>query len=111
MRPEDYLRVVLRRWWLVPLIAIVAAAVAYAVTDRLPRVYNSSTALIANAVAAAFIERNAADNEALARQLRTTAPCDLPELRSICDRNPQLAEQLRSQADTLKWVELRQLGE
>ena len=191
MRPEDYLRVVLRRWWLVPLIALVAAAVAYAVTDRLPRVYNSSTELIAigqppdywmdlyaknrlasykklvaeprvlqravelgrldqlgldagavggklalahnpdtntvqiaasdgdparaariaNAVAAAFIERNAADNAALARQLRTGAPCDLPELRQICDQNPQLAEQLRSQADALKWVELRQLGE
>jgi capsular polysaccharide biosynthesis protein len=47
MRPEEYLRVVLRRWWLIPLIALVAAAVAYWYTDRQPRIYNSSTELIA----------------------------------------------------------------
>ncbi len=47
MRPEEYLRIVLRRWWLVPLIAILASAVAYWYTDRQPRVYNSSTKLMA----------------------------------------------------------------
>ncbi|HEX5504907.1 MAG TPA: hypothetical protein VFW96_19975 [Thermomicrobiales bacterium] len=45
MRPEEYARIVLRRWWLIPTIAIVAAVVAFVVTNRQPRVYNSSTTL------------------------------------------------------------------
>ena len=45
MRPEEYVRIVLRRWWLIPLIALVAAAVAFWYTDRQPRVYNSSTTM------------------------------------------------------------------
>lgn len=45
MRPEEYLKIVLRRWWLIPLIALVAAAVAFWYTDRQPRVYNSSTTM------------------------------------------------------------------
>lgn len=190
MRPEEYVRIVARRWWLLPLLAILAAAAAYLVTDRQPRVYTSSTQLIAigeppdywmdlyaknrlasykkliteprvlqravelgqlgqlgldagtlggklalahdpdtntveiaasdsnparaarivNAVAQAFVEQNAADNAALARQLRDTPPCDLPEIRPICDQNPQLAQQLRLQAGSLKWVDLKQLS-
>lgn len=47
MRPEEYVRIALRRWWLIPLLALVAAAVAYWYTDRQPRVYNSSTELMA----------------------------------------------------------------
>src|SRR5918911_3741480 len=47
MRPEEYVRIVLRRWWLVPLIALTAALAAYVATDRQPRVYDSSTELIA----------------------------------------------------------------
>jgi capsular polysaccharide biosynthesis protein len=47
MRPEEYARIVLRRWWLIPAIAIVAAAVAFVVTNRQPRIYNSSTDLLA----------------------------------------------------------------
>ena len=191
MRPEEYVRIVLRRWWLLPLIALTAAAVAYVVTDRQSRVYHSSTELIAigqppdywmdlyaknrlasykklvaeprvlrravelgrldqvgldagavgaklalahnpdtntvqiaasdgdparaariaNAMAAAFVEQNAADNEALLRQLRDRGPCELPELRPICERDPQLAQQLRGGTDSVKWVELRQLGQ
>lgn len=45
MRPEEYLRIALRRWWLLPLIALTAALVAYLYTDQQPRVYNSSTTL------------------------------------------------------------------
>lgn len=45
MRPEEYLRIILRRWWLIPLLAIVAALVAYLYTDAQPRVYTSSTVL------------------------------------------------------------------
>lgn len=45
MRPEAYLQVLWRRWWLVPLIALTAALVAYGYTDRQPRTYNSSTTL------------------------------------------------------------------
>jgi capsular polysaccharide biosynthesis protein len=45
MRPEVYLQILLRRWWLVPLIALSAALVAYVYTDQQPRVYNSSTTL------------------------------------------------------------------
>jgi capsular polysaccharide biosynthesis protein len=45
MRPEVYLQILLRRWWLVPLIALSAALVAFLYTDRQPRVYNSSTTL------------------------------------------------------------------
>ncbi len=45
MRPEEYLRIILRRWWLVPLIAIVAALVAYVYTSGQPSVYSSSTVL------------------------------------------------------------------
>ncbi len=45
MRPEEYLRIILRRWWLVPLIAGVAALVAYVYTDAQPRVYSSNTTL------------------------------------------------------------------
>lgn len=47
MRPEAYVRIVARRWWLLPLIAVIAATVAYVVTDRQPRVYTSSAELIA----------------------------------------------------------------
>jgi capsular polysaccharide biosynthesis protein len=45
MRPEEYLRIALRRWWLLPLIALTTALVAYVYTDQQPRVYNSSTTL------------------------------------------------------------------
>lgn len=45
MRPEEYLRIMLRRWWLIPLIALVAGAVAFWYTDRQPSVYNSSSEL------------------------------------------------------------------
>lgn len=45
MRPEEYVRIVLRRWWLLPLIAAVAGVVAFWYTDRQPRVYNSSSEL------------------------------------------------------------------
>ena len=49
MRPEEYLRIILRRWWLVPIIAIVAAVVAYGYTARQPSVYSSSTVLAVTA--------------------------------------------------------------
>jgi capsular polysaccharide biosynthesis protein len=49
MRPEEYLRIVLRRWWLIPLIALVAAAVAYLYTAGQPSVYTSSTTLSVSA--------------------------------------------------------------
>src|SRR4051794_34888578 len=45
MRPEEYVRIALRRWWLLPLIALTAALVAYLYTNQQPRVYNSSTTL------------------------------------------------------------------
>ena len=45
MRPEDYLQILWRRWWLVPLIALTAALVAFVYTNSQPRVYNSSTTL------------------------------------------------------------------
>ena len=45
MRPEVYLQILWRRWWLVPLIALTAAVVAYAYTNQQPRVYNSGTTL------------------------------------------------------------------
>jgi capsular polysaccharide biosynthesis protein len=45
MRPEVYLQILLRRWWLVPLIALTTALVAFLYTDRQPRIYNSSTTL------------------------------------------------------------------
>lgn len=45
MRPEEYLLILWRRWWLVPLIALTAAIVAFVYTDGQPRVYNSSTTL------------------------------------------------------------------
>ena len=45
MRPEVYLQILLRRWWLVPLLAITAAVVAFVYADGQPRVYNSSTTL------------------------------------------------------------------
>lgn len=45
MRPEEWAKIVLRRWWLIPLIALVAATVAYGYTDRQPRVYTSSSEL------------------------------------------------------------------
>lgn len=47
MRPEVYLRIIARRWWLLPLIAVIAATVAYLLTDRQARVYTSSAELIA----------------------------------------------------------------
>lgn len=49
MRPEEYLRIVLRRWWLIPLIALVAAAAAYLYTAGQPSVYTSSTTLSVSA--------------------------------------------------------------
>jgi len=49
MRPEEYLRIILRRWWLVPIIAIVAAVVAYGYTAGQPSVYSSSTVLAVTA--------------------------------------------------------------
>ncbi len=45
MRPEEYLRIVLRRWWLVPLLAIVAALVAWVYTASQPTTYNTSATL------------------------------------------------------------------
>ena len=47
MRPEEYLRIAARRWWLIPLIALTAAAVAFLYTDRQPRVYMSNSEIIA----------------------------------------------------------------
>jgi capsular polysaccharide biosynthesis protein len=45
MRPEEYLRIILRRWWLVPLLALVAAIVAYLATAAQPTTYSTSTTL------------------------------------------------------------------
>lgn len=49
MRPEEYLRIVLRRWWLIPIIAIVAALAAYVYTAAQPSVYSSSSTLAISA--------------------------------------------------------------
>ena len=49
MRPEEYLRIVLRRWWLVPLLALVAAVVAYLYTAGQPATYSTSTTLAVTA--------------------------------------------------------------
>ncbi len=45
MRPEEYLRIILRRWWLVPLLALVTAVVAYLSTAGQPATYSTSTTL------------------------------------------------------------------
>ncbi len=45
MRPEEYLRIILHRWWLIPLLALSAALVAYFYTDAQPRTYTSSSTL------------------------------------------------------------------
>lgn len=47
MRPEEYLFIVLRRWWLVVLAALAAASVAYVYTASQPRTYQVSTQLMA----------------------------------------------------------------
>ncbi len=47
MRPEDYALIVIRRWWLVVIAALVAAGIAYAYTSRQPKTYQTSTQLMA----------------------------------------------------------------
>jgi len=49
MRPEEYLRIVARRWWLVPLLALVAAIVAYLYTAEQPATYSTSATLAVSA--------------------------------------------------------------
>jgi len=49
MRPEEYLRIVLRRWWLVPLLALVAALVAYLSTAAQPTTYSTGSTLSVSA--------------------------------------------------------------
>lgn len=47
MRPEEYLAIVFRRWWLVLLAMLVAAGVAFVYSDSQPRTYQASTRLMA----------------------------------------------------------------
>lgn len=47
MRPEEYVLIVLRRWWLVVLAALAAAGVGYAYSASQPRTYQTSTQLMA----------------------------------------------------------------
>jgi capsular polysaccharide biosynthesis protein len=47
VRPEEYALIVLRRWWLVALAALVAAGVAFTYSNAQPRTYQVSTRLMA----------------------------------------------------------------
>lgn len=47
MRPEEYILIVLRRWWLVALAALVAAGVAFAYSSAQPRTYQASARVMA----------------------------------------------------------------
>ncbi len=47
MRPEEYLLIVIRRWWLVVIALGVAAVVAYVYTSAQPTTYQTSTQLMA----------------------------------------------------------------
>jgi uncharacterized protein involved in exopolysaccharide biosynthesis len=47
MRPEELLRAVLRRWWVILLAALVAAGVAYLGTSSQPKTYTVSVRLMA----------------------------------------------------------------
>lgn len=49
MRPEEYLRVIARRWWLVPLLVLVTALVAYLYTAAQPATYSTSATLAVTA--------------------------------------------------------------
>jgi len=49
MRPEEYLRIILRRWWLVPTLVVVAALVAYLYTAGQPTTYSTSATLSVSA--------------------------------------------------------------
>ena len=47
MRPEEYVLIVLRRWWLVVLAGVAAAAVGYGVTAAQPHTYQVTANLMA----------------------------------------------------------------
>lgn len=47
MRPEEYILIVLRRWWLVLLACLVAAGVGYAYTASKPKTYQVSARMMA----------------------------------------------------------------
>ncbi|MCS7050614.1 MAG: Wzz/FepE/Etk N-terminal domain-containing protein, partial [Thermomicrobium sp.] len=47
MRPEEYLSIVLRRWWVVLLAALVAALIAYGYSRNQPPTYQVSVRLMA----------------------------------------------------------------
>lgn len=47
MRPEEYVLIVLRRWWLVLLAGLVAAGVGYAYTASQPKTYQVSARMMA----------------------------------------------------------------
>ena len=47
MRPEEYLAILRRRWWLPVLCGVLAGAVAYVWTMRQPSIYESSTRVMA----------------------------------------------------------------
>jgi len=50
VRPEEYLFIILRRWWLVVIAAIVAGAIGYGITASKPKTYQVSVSLMAEAV-------------------------------------------------------------
>lgn len=52
MRPEEYAAILVRRWWLPLLGAVVAAAVGYALAAGQPAVYEAGTQMMAIAVSA-----------------------------------------------------------
>jgi capsular polysaccharide biosynthesis protein len=43
---RDYLNVLLKRWWLILLVAVVAAAVGYAISSLQPKLYQASTRIL-----------------------------------------------------------------
>jgi capsular polysaccharide biosynthesis protein len=47
VRPEEYALIVLRRWWLVALVVLVAAGVGFTYSNAQPRTYQVSTRLMA----------------------------------------------------------------
>ena len=49
MRPEEYVRIIAHRWWLLPLLAVVAALVAGVLTAAQPTTYTTSATLAVTA--------------------------------------------------------------